>query len=509
MLGKACTWGAALIAAASMAAAEAPLSAIDWLDDAVPVIGPVDPNVGAPDEPPVTGATVPSVSVGPITDSAGQDVVGLLSTVVTGLPEAIWAASSGADFEALVAPMDLHNVPALQELLYTLMLSEARPPIGLDAEAFLTLRARKLAEFGAVEPAEALAERLPLKTPAHFELWFDLTLLAGLEDKACAALAKNRALSADYAAQSFCAMRQGNWDEAALILDSAAALGLLSRSEERLLSAFLDPEYAENTVALAPPRDVTPLEFRLHEAIGRPLPTVNLPIAYAVADLRDLAGWKAQLEAAERLVRVRAYSPNALLGLYTERKPAASGGVWERARAIQSLEAALEDGGAEAVSAALIGARAALEAVGLEIALAEIYVPELRSAVLTEEGARARFELTLLTKAYERAEGQGPAAAFLTSLAKGAPEGAERLNDTLAEAIEDGFSNAAPRAHLEALMRSGKLGEAILVAAREMARGLDGDFSALRSGLAGLRQMGLEDVARRAALQMFLARRDV
>ena len=49
----------------------------------------------------------------------------------------------------------------------------------------------------------------------------------------------------------------------------------------------------------------SPLLFRLHEAIGEPLPTGALPRAYAVADLRDLAGWKPQLEAAERLAVAR------------------------------------------------------------------------------------------------------------------------------------------------------------------------------------------------------------
>ena len=57
---------------------------------------------------------------------------------------------------------------------------------------------------------------------------------------------------------------------------------------------------------------MTPLLFRLHEAIGEPLPTGNLPRSYAVADLRDLAGWKPQLEAAERLAVTGALPANRL-----------------------------------------------------------------------------------------------------------------------------------------------------------------------------------------------------
>ena len=53
-------------------------------------------------------------------------------------------------------------------------------------------------------------------------------------------------------------------------------------------------------------------------------------VAFAQADMRDNTGWKAQLEAAERLARNGVLDPNQLLGLYTEEKAAASGGVWDR-----------------------------------------------------------------------------------------------------------------------------------------------------------------------------------
>ena len=47
-----------------------------------------------------------------------------------------------------------------------------------------------------------------------------------------------------------------------------------------------------------------PLTFRLFETIGERLPTAALPRAFAHADLRDVAGWKAQIEAAERGVEL-------------------------------------------------------------------------------------------------------------------------------------------------------------------------------------------------------------
>lgn len=493
---------------------QSPLSAIDWLDDTTPVIGPVGPGLPGSDgaEPPVAGGvSTPDVSVIPLAQTEGQEAVGLLASHVTGLPETLWSASAAPALEARIARADFRAVPSLQELLFTLMLAEATPPLGADAEGFLTVRAGKLSEFGVIEASEAMVERLPLQSGAQFDLWFELTLLAGLEDKACARLSAARELSDDYAAQIFCVMRAGDWDEASLLLDTADALDLLSRTEERLLRAFLDPESAEMSVGLAPPRDISPLEFRLFEAIGNPLPTAGLPIRFAVADLRDLAGWKAQLTAAERLARVKALSPNRLLGLYTARKPAASGGVWERARAIQKLERALVEGAAPQIGAALLDARKQLAAVGLQHVLAAIYVPQLQGSALGAEAARAYFELTLLSKDYELATAQGVAQArqarFLESLARGAPRGAEALDDPLASAIQAGFRQTAPGPRLAALIESGKLGEAILVAAGDMARGVGGDWPAMKSAIAALRSMGLENVSRRAALEMLILRR--
>lgn len=485
--------------------AEAPLSAIEWLTETTPVrIAPENVT-----EPPVSAsASAPDVRVKSIGEAGDIVAVGLLGSAVTGLPESLWARSDAADLTRAIATADFRSITALQRLLYTLLLAESVPPKGASAEAFLTTRADTLRAFGAIEPAEALVEGLPLASPEHFALWFDLTLLAGLEDKACTLLNAKRGLSSDYAAQIFCALRGEDWEGAAFLFDTADALGLLSNTERRLLLAFLDPEYAEDAPSLAPPRDISPLEFRLYEAVGNALPTASLPVAFAVTDLRELAGWKAQLEAAERLVRNGALSANVLLGLYTERKPSASGGVWERARAVQRLEAALEDGTPDVVSAALVAVQDELGAYGLTPLLAEIYVPELVGATLTPEGELLRFHLTLLSADYEAAR---PAAdmqsMFLASLAVGAPEGAAALSDPLAVAIEEGFSTAEASAALRALLDEGKLGEAILFASKQMTSGLGGDLSALKSGIAGLRQMGLEDVVRRASLQMMLMKR--
>ncbi|MBU2982510.1 hypothetical protein KO498_11880 [Lentibacter algarum] len=512
----------ALLIASALAApavAQSPLSAIDWLDDPSPVIAPAVQAVvpGTAEAPVSQNATAPQVAVQPIGTEQGPSSIGLLPSRVTGLPETLWEKSEVSRIKHQFEQLDAHDIPVVQELLYTLLLAESEPPNGTDPEAFLSLRAERLASFGVIEPAAELLSQLPLSSARQFDLYFDLTLYAGLEDKACETLNASRSLTNDYGAYTFCAMRGGDWEQASLLFETATALNLLEPTEKRLLKAFLDPEFAEQAPNLAPPRNITPLEFRLYEATGHALPTAGLSLAFAVSDLRELSGWKSQLEAAERLARVEAVSPNVLLGLYTSRKPSASGGVWERARAVQKLDAALAGNGNPSLNDALLAARKALSEVGLETVLAELYVPELEGMPLTGAAAQAGFELKLLTPAYEEAKApqNTPRNAFLVSLAKGEPKGAAALNSAMALAIEAGFSaplTPQPQTpestnRLTAMLADGQLGEAILIAMSGLVHGQSGDYTALTRAFASLRQMGLEDVSRRAALQMLLLKR--
>lgn len=91
--------------------------------------------------------------------------------------------------------------------------------------------------------------------------------------------------------------------------------------------------------------------------------------------LRTTSGWKAQLEAAERLARARALPAGILDQLYTAQRPAASGGVWERAAAVQALDAALATGDAARIGPALVTAFQRMEQAGLRDSFAAIAAP--------------------------------------------------------------------------------------------------------------------------------------
>jgi hypothetical protein len=498
-------FGLAACLAAGPAAAQGPLSAIDWLEDEMRRGATSAPL--SVDEPPVTESATPEViEVSPISGPA-TGAVGLLPTSVTGLPADLWAASQTEDVARRMRNADPSLLPSVRDLFFTLLLAELEPPAGeAGSSDFLSVRIDRLWAYGALEQAQALIERAGVGDREVFARYLDITLMTGTEDRACALLRERPALSPGFPERVFCLARSGDWAAAALTLETAEALGYVGVAEDVLLWRFLDPEIAEEELLPVPlPDPPSPLLFRLSEAVGEPLTTDRLPLAFAQADLRSNLGWRAQIEAAERLVRAGAISPNLLLGLYTERQPAASGGVWDRVSAVQALETALStDAPADP---ALEAAWRALEPAGLLPALAEMYAPRLEGRALEGRGATLRLRLGLLTDGYEAAARAHSAAdaqeAFLMALAEGRPGRAE-APDAAARAIADGFAASGPPPRLQGLMRQGRLGEAILSAIGLIEAGAAGDPDALSDAIAFFRAVGLENLARRAALEAMI-----
>ncbi len=495
------------------AIAQAPLSVIEWIGQNPPD-GFTSPVLL---EPPVTDTGLhPSINVSPLGTLAVP--VGLVPGNVTGLPLDLWSGSDPAVLAKLINDVAVTNSPAMQRLLYTLLLSEALPPAGQNAgETLLLARIDRLMQLGATDPAQALIQQAgPTRNAARFARWFDATLLTGDEDRACTALAQAPHLAPDYAAHIFCSARRGDWQTAALTLETVHALALLPAAQLALLDRFLSPGIFEGAPPLPVPDAPDPLTFRLFETIGERLPTASLPRAFATADLRDVAGWKAQLEAAERLTRIGALGPNHLLGLYTERLPAASGGIWDRVAALQRFETALGTGSADAVTKTLPGVWAAMRAAHLEVPFASLFAVRLAAQTLDDPGAlKLVWQIGLLSQDYEtpaqNPPDETPLSRFLAALALGNPGG--NPSDILApnataQAIIDGFNaTARPPQDIRALLQSGQLGEAILRAMILLETGAQGNPSDLAAALATFRAVNLEDTARRAALQLMLLER--
>lgn len=494
---------------AGAVAAQQPLSAIQWLDEASTAAVTTAPRAALTEPPAADAVDIPSVVVTAL-DAPRADAVGLLPGTTTGLPATLWDKSATDDLIRALELFEAEPLPAIQALYYTLLLAEANPPLDAGPDArFLRARLAALRDFGAIEPAQALSERAGPITEMLFDQWFDLSLLLGQEDPACSALTRRPHLTSDLSARIFCAARSGDWDTAALTYHSATALGSLTDTDATLLALYLDPELIDETEAPEPPQDITPLQFRLFEAVGTALPTHNLPRAFAMADLRGNSGWKAEIEAAERLARTGAVPASRLLGLYTARRPAASGGVWDRVAAVQALDLALSEGDTDSLTQALPAAWQAAREEHLEVVFAGLFAEQLSALDPPPETQAQAFEIMLLSAQYEQAHTilstLSPSQTFLRDTARGAPS-PETARTALQEAIAAGFASSRPDPEHQALIDAGRLGEAILAAAHQIGRG-DAARDALTGALATLRAVGLEDTARRAALQLLLLER--
>lgn len=486
-------------------AAQEPMAAIEWLEEMTRAPMERAPGPMGREPPIARSAGVPDIAVSPL-GALSPDAVGLLPTNVTGFPATLWQASATRTLIDLIAAQRVEGQPAMQALLYSLLLAEAAPPADAGPEARLLLaRIDKLHALGAVEPALALVERAGPSSPALAARWFDLALLAGDPAAACGGLERHAAAAPDYGARVFCLARQGRWDSASATLEAAAVLDALTPVEADLLRRFLDPE-ALAAPELPPGPQPDALDYRLREAIGAPLPPSALPRPFSVAALSGDLGWKAQLDAAERLARMGAISENRLIGIYMRHQPAASGGVWDRIAAVQRLDAMLETGEVAALGAALPPAWRAMRDADLAVPFARLFGARLAALSLDGAAGRIAFSAGLLSPDYEAvARGRVPdtdEARFLAALAEGRPARVAAPSSR-AQAVTRGFDRAPPDA-LARQLSEGRLGEAILRAMALYSAGIAGDLPDLADALATLRAVGLEDTARQAALQAML-----
>ncbi|WP_134012055.1 hypothetical protein [Litoreibacter halocynthiae] len=500
------------------ARAEEPLSAIGWLSNVVEapktVAPPNFPQAKAVDD--VARTATPASVVTTTLGAPSRDAVGLVPSSVTGIPPRFWGTTSSNTLAAALSDLRPDLPPPLAELMRRLLLAELAPPIDSSNDDIL-FRARvdELLALGALDQAKALLDRADPGTAALFQRWFDVSLLTGEEDAACTRMLRQPDLSPTYPARIFCMARAGDWDAANLTLNTAKALDVMTPAEDALMARFLDPELFEREAPLPTPNRVTPLNFRMHEAIGEPLSLSALPNAFAFAALSENGGWKPRITAAERLARTGAILPSRLLAIYTERQPAASGGVWDRVDAVQAFEAALRARDPNAVAAQLPEAVRAMRRAGLEPALASMFGEALLGLPLLDTVRDDATRLALLSPAYEAAANSDTISADTPALWRAVARGdvatigevAQSGNlDALEGAVAAAFTAAGPASDLEPMIKNGNLGLATLKAVKMMEDGASADPLALENGLRTLRHLGFADIARRMALYALITR---
>lgn len=483
------------------AGGEAPMSAIDWLSRTLRT-EPAPPHAADV----ATEAGTDTVTTERL-DAPNREVVGLLPPAVSGLPWDFWGPGKATAIGTLIRRMPADGPPTLRALLHTVLLSELGAPQGESGAPVLQARIDKLLDLGALDQAQSLMERAGFDDAEVFRRWFDVSLLTDHADIACAALAAKPDLAPTMMARVFCLARTGDWNAAALTLETGAALGFLTEAEADLLAWFLDPALFEGAAEPAMAQPVTALDYTLREALGMARPAL-LPAAFLVPDLSPRAGWRSQLLAAERLAVTGAIEPARLFGLYTEGKPAASGGVWERASAVQRLDIALVAGNPDVAWAAAQAAWHRLHEVGLESALTAHYADRLLRLNVPVSHQPFAMRMLLLSPAYESVprmfEPATPKDRFHLLIAAGLPGDPGPDATPVESAVSAAFAAPLGEGPLRDMVEEGRLGEAVLTVIGALREGGLSDPGDIESGLKLLRRLGLEDEARRTALEILL-----
>lgn len=488
--------------------AETPLSAIDWLDEqrGGTTIEPNQKKVKAI-EPPVSGTgNRPDIEVSTLSEIQ-SDSVGLLPPSVTGFPLTMWHSSSTKDLVTLLNDLPVSHNAAMQSLTLRVLLAEGDAPSDSEGKfAFIAARLEKLIDYGAIDPALALVERAaPLPAPL-VPVLFDLSLLSETLLPACDQVLQLGPSYRDDAARIYCHARRGDWLTATLMLETTSALGTLTARKTALMHLFLENHDFDTTAVQLPPSlEPTPLEFRLYEAIGEPLAITSLPRAFAVSALSGDHGWKAQLEAAERLIEFGALGDNRFLGIYTNYEPAASGGIWDRISAVQRLDLAVLGEDKNAINAHLGEAWDLLGSTALAAPFARLFAARLFATELDKETMQLAAKIALLSPIYEAAalkiEPASDLEKFWVAVAKG-DFSRYHPNSEFEKTIKDAFQEPRVPYSAKHLMGQGKLGEVILNAMIQFEKGAAGDLQDLLEALSTLRLIGLEDTAKRAALSL-------
>jgi hypothetical protein len=505
-------------ALAPVLAAE-PRSAIPWLSQSIEDTQP------PPSRPPAGAPVLPgeTITVRPL-PALSRDGIGLLDPAETGFAPALWGPDDAAAAQALVLDHRDDGVPAARALFHRLLLADTQPPAGAGpSSALLVARVDRLLEAGDLAHADALIARAGPDTPDLFRRWFDIGLLLDRAGPACTALRQNPSLSPTLPARVFCLARTGDWNAAEITLTLGEQVGSIDADQQALLARFLDPVIFEGEPEPPAPEPLTPLDFLMREAVGLDRPPGQLPLAFLHADLDEHVPMRARVDAAERLTVSGALEPGVLFDAYRSGVPAASGGVWDRAAAVQALDAVLAGpppAGGNGLADALAAADAALADRGLRVAFAEAYAPALAAldpAALPPE-ARARLsELLLLAgdvAGARHAAGAEPDArtAALLALAEGAGPAAEAAaapdDPRLAAAIA-GLAASEPADERErglaADVASGRQGRAIVAALDLLVPGGAVDPPSLRAAILTLRLAGQDDAARTIAIETLLA----
>lgn len=507
--------GLAIVALlAGAAQAQTPYSAIDWLSDSLAhppnfVITPPGRTSSALDPNTITVLPLETLS---------HDAAGILPPEVTGFPRAIWGSMAAAAAAAALLDIKTSEVPEVMSLAKQILLAQSDPPEGPYTDGTVLLaRIDRLFRMGALAEAETLARISGPLTPEIFRRWFDISLINQRTKAPCDALRAQPTLSHNVATRVICLARGGDWNAAAITVSLAESLGQIKVEDADLLVRFLDPEMFADLPDTPPPDPMDPVTFTLRDSLALSRPTTPLPLPYLNADLGLQTPARQRIIAAERLVRASAIPPGLLFAAYRGKRAASSGGAWGRAEQVQALDAAFISEDSEALAQSISSAMVAFSDAGLLHAFAYEYADKL-AHFPPDEGTwqiapRIRRLLLIAGRPLAQWANLGkadpPLVQFATQLASHTPvEGISPYGQPLPDAIHLAFANITPPRQdvpdLLAKIDQGNFAEVLLHALALLAKGRTADPQDLHEGLYLLLKLGLDDAARKTAIQLLL-----
>jgi hypothetical protein len=283
-----------------------------------------------------------------------------------------------------------------------------------------------------------------------------------------------------------------------LILKTEEVLGDLSSQEVSLLDRYLEVDFDVDLNALLPPPElITPLEYRLYEAIGEPIPAEYLPIQYSQSDLSGENGWRAQIIAAERLSSTGAIPGNQILGIYTNNSPGVSGGIWERVKAVSDLDKALKTEGN--VEKHFQAAWKIFKQTDQVTVFAKLFGLRVFERNLSPTSKKIAADLLLLTNNFKLTENYLSTNDIRYGLVTNDFSKVIISNET-EKIIFNVFTDPNIPFLVEQKLNQGKLGEVILNSLLQFETGIEGNFKDFSESLSTLNLIGLDTTARRAAL---------
>lgn len=439
------------------------------------------------------------ISVTPLTN-IDTNAVGLITAQNAGLPADFWADASAIQISHLINNQYHHKIPAARAFLNRLMVTELIPPTENTGDvAMLTARLDWLLQNGALDAADALLDKAGVTHPDLFARWFDVKLMLSRNFQACGPLKKNQALSSDLSTKIYCLAQNMDWFSAELTLVSGQNLGAISDERAQLLSYFLDPDLMEDGPEPKIQNNASPLEFTLREALALPRSNTGTTLSQAHVDLDDSAGWLAQLRAGERLARVGAIPARYLDALYSDNKASASGGVWDRVRAVSKLKTALAQEDPNQICMALNNAWAQMGRASLRHVLSEIFAESISILNLPEKCIHTQINTILLHPNY---------GLYLFDLIEFIPDGT-----VLRTILSGDFANATPKSAIEQSILNAFTTQpqilvspaaSLLTALSDTANGTDSDPRSIERLITTFRAAGFETEAQRLALQYII-----